>query len=361
MEEMPIKTLSSLIKEKENIFLFPALSNRGDSLLAGLALFYSLKNSGQKANLILGSLPWEAQPFISEDFSFQPKIIIRPPASLQIKQLRYEKEKEQLILYLDAQDKALDRRDFDLLLSPQPQPDLLITLGVQKWEEIVHPLFRNFQDSLPIINIDCHASNQYFGRLNLVNPQTTSLSQWLTVILRQLQEEEIDARAAGYLLQGLKLLPPEKQTKESLAQMHYLMGKGALEFNPPSSFLTSQAKIDFLQQAIKKIQVFSKPKIAFLPLETGVWRSLSPPYLSSLLQELKSGLFQFKNILLLWKVDHQTIQGIVSLQNQEKQNQVLKVFSGKEKGKIGIFRAGKTNLSSVKDRIWPLLTEKNSD
>ena len=364
MEETKIeaetKTLSSLIKERKNIFLFPGLDNQEDSLLASLALFSSLKNSGQKANLILGSLPWETQPFTSESFSSQPKIIIRPPASHQIRQLRYEKKQEQLIFYLDTQDETLDRRDFDFLFSPQPQPDLLITLGIQKKEKVVHPLFRDFQDSLPIINIAHQASNQQFGQLNLVSARAVSLSHWLTIILRQLQKEEIDAQTAGYLLQGLKLLPPEKQTKESLAEMHYLIGKGALEFNLPSSFLDSQAKIDFLQSAIKKIQFSSQPEVAFLPLENGVWFSFSPPYLSLLLRELKSGLFRFKNILLLWKVGPQSFQGIITLQDQEKQKRVLKTFSGKEKGKTGIFRANKTNLSSIKSKIWPLLTEKTT-
>jgi hypothetical protein len=357
MVKEPLQVFHSLLEERENIFLFPFLNSGEDNLLASLALFFSLKNSGQKANLILGSLPWEAQPFISPEISFQPKIIIRPPASSQIEQLRYEKKQGQVIFYLETGDRILNPQDFDLLLSPEPQPDLLITIGAQKQEQVSHSLFQNFKNSRPIINIDYKNNNQQFGTLNLVRPQAVCLSHWLTTILRQLKNEEIDSVTAGYLLQAFKLLSAEKHNKESLAEMHSLMDEGGLNFTPPSPFFSSQAKIDFLQQVIKRLQFLKESGIAFLSLETGVWPSFSPPHLSALIKDLQTGLFHFSNLLLLWQTDSQTVQGIISFQDKEKQTYLQKTLAGKEQGKISLFRANQTNLSAVKSKILSLLSE----
>lgn len=360
MEEKQITSLQSLLNEKENIFIFPFFKEKEDGLLASLALFYSLENSGQKANLILGFLPWSVQPFAVKDFStFQPKIIIRPPSSSQIKQLRYEKQNQQIILYLDAKEHLLDKKDFDFILSPQPQPDLLIVINAQKSKDITSPLFQDNSDSQPTINIDHHVSNQQFGKINCVHPSSSSVCEWLTEILREVNEESIDSRVAAYLLQGIKLLPPEKQSKASLSQMHYLIGRGALDFNIPFAFLASQTKIDFFQKVIAKIQISLKPELAFVPLEINEFHYISPPYLSLLVKELKSGLFHFDNLLILWAPDHQTVQGIISLKDQKQFDYILKELHGTKKGSAGVFRITETNLSSVKNRIWSLIKALN--
>ena len=360
MEEKQIASLQSLLNEKENIFIFPFLKEKEDSLLASLALFYSLENSGQKANLILGTLPWSVQPFAVKSFStFQPKIIIRPPSSTQIKQLRYEEKNRQIIIYLDAEEHLLDQKNFDFILSPQPQPDLLITLNAQKTKDIVSPVFQNNFNSQPLVNIDHHPSNQQFGQINLVQPSSSSLCEWLTEILRQINEDWIDSHVAAYLLQGIKLLPSEKQSKSSLSQMHYLIGKGALDFTLPFPLLTSQNQIDFLQKIIEKIQVSLKPELAFVLLDVHEFHYVSPPYLSLLIKELKSGLFHFDNLLVLWAPDRQTVQGIISLKNQKKWSDILEKLNGTKRGNVGLFRITGTNLSSVKTRIWQLLSEES--
>ena len=357
MLEKQISALQSLLDEKRSVFIFPVLRNQEDSLLASLALFFSLENSGQKANLILGSLPWNVQPWLEKNsFSFQPKLIIRRPSSGYIKQLHYEKQSNQIILSFDTNNEILRREDFDLVLSPQPEPELLITLGARNLKDISHPLFQKNISLVPIINIDHHSSNQQFGQINLVKPQAASLCQWLTEILRQLSEDIIDARVASYLLQGIKLLPPEKQDKASLQQMHYLIEKGALESQPLSPLMSSQPQINFLQNIIKKIQFFPESEAAFILLEPSEFRFISPPYLTSLIKELKSGLFHFKNVLLLWAPDHQTVQGIISLHTPKKLEQILSVLKGNKKGEVGLFRLTNTNLSAVRDKLQQLLT-----
>ena len=358
MEEKQISSFASLIDKKENIFIFPSLKNQEDSLLASLALFFALEKSGQKANLVLGNIPWQKQPFLSADsLPFQPKIIIRSPASQQIKQLRYTKEANQIIFYLDSNNQSLDPKNFDLILSPQPQPDLLITLNAQKTSDIHHPLFQeNFHD-VPTINIDHHSSNQQFGQVNLINPRALSTCQWLTDILRQINEEWITPQVASYLLQGIKLIVPEKQNKDSLSQIHYLIDRGALLSSISLPLLQSQEEIDFLQSAIKAMEISLNPPFVFIPFDNRNLLFLSPPHLSALLKALKTNFFSFKNILLLWKPNQDTVQGLVSLENLQKLDNFLEKIPGKKKDHLGIFRIQNTNLAAVKQMVWPLLNE----
>ncbi len=358
MEEKQISSFRSLVEEKENIFIFPSLKTKGDSLLASLALFFSLEKSGRKANLILGNIPWQRQPFLSTgSLPFQPKIIIRPPASRQIKELRYEKQGDRIVFYLDSDNQTLDLKNFDLILSPQPEPDLLITLGAQKPGDILHPLFQNSFSSLPTINIDRRSSNQQFGRLNLINPRALSVCQWLTDILRQANDEWITPQVASYLLQGIKFITPEKQNKDSLSQIHYLIDKGALLSSISFPLLQSQEEIDFFQSVIKTMEVSLNPPFVFISLDNRHLLFVSPPYLSALLKALKTNFFHFKNILLLWTPDQGTVQGLVSLEDLQKLDYLLKKIPGKKQGHVGLFRIRNTNLTAVKQMIWPLLNE----
>lgn len=358
MEEKQINSFRSLIEKEENIFIFPSLKRRGDSLLASLALFFALEKSGRKANLILGKIPWSQQPFLNvEAFPFQPKIIIRPPASQQIRQLRYDKQGDRLIFYFDTDNQNLNPKNFDLILSPQPEPDLLITLNAQKPSDIPHLLFQNNFRSRPIINIDQSAANQQFGQVNLINPRALSTCQWLTDILQQTNEHWITPEVASYLLQGIKLIPPEKQNKDSLSKIHYLIDKGALLSSITLPLLKSQEEIDGLQSIIQTMEVSLDPPLVFVPLEKHHLLLTSPPYLSALLKALETSFFHFKNILLLWSSDQEIIQGLVALENSEKLDHLLKKIPGKRRDHFGLLRIEKTNLSAVRQRIEQILKE----
>jgi phosphoesterase RecJ-like protein len=83
-----------------------------------------------------------------------------------------------------------------------PGPDLVIALDSSD----VHRLGKLYPpdscDSLPVINIDHHVTNQHFGVLNLVDTAATSTCE---VIYRLARSEHwpIDARAAQCLLAGI--------------------------------------------------------------------------------------------------------------------------------------------------------------
>lgn len=88
----------------------------------------------------------------------------------------------------------------------QAQGDLIMTVGVRKLEGLGRIVTDN-QDLFnqkPIINFDNSDQNTNFGRLNIVDPQASTLSEMVVAIINGLTLP-LDEDVAGNLLQGLKV------------------------------------------------------------------------------------------------------------------------------------------------------------
>lgn len=85
------------------------------------------------------------------------------------------------------------------------QYDLAIVLGVPTRSRIDRVISDNpqFFDSVPVVNIDFHRSNEQYGAINLIEPNASSLSEILVALAESLQNGVIDEPIATMLLTGI--------------------------------------------------------------------------------------------------------------------------------------------------------------
>jgi len=206
-----------LIKESQNIYIFPSQDFRADSFPASVTLFYALKKLNKRVNLILTEIPKEFH-FLAENLQINPLpqdfVISIKEKEAKVSQVFYEKMENELKIYLRTKRGTLNEknvyfenqnlnpvRDFENKIKAQlvgnisngvnqnglfPQSDLLITLGIENLQR----LGNNFQENLPLIlNIDNQIENENFGKIILKENPSVSLSDIILKLLRTIGEE----------------------------------------------------------------------------------------------------------------------------------------------------------------------------
>lgn len=186
-----LKEAKNLIENSQNIFIF--LSKSGQkSLGAVLSLFYTLKKIGKNVNFYFPETPKKFQ------FLTNPPLknftISIGGAGKEISQMGYEKNTDSLKIHLFLSKGEIDEKDISLtknLAESLLKPDLLITLGIQKKENLGNYLKEpGLFDSCTILNIDNQISNENFGQVNLIE-SSFSLADIINELIRELREKEI--------------------------------------------------------------------------------------------------------------------------------------------------------------------------
>ncbi len=207
----------NLSDKAQNIYILPAESPEG--LVNALALFYTLKEEGKNVNLLAEDLP-EKLKFLTPPLSHisHPKdfVISFPNNKADISQIRYEKDQNSTKVFLTV-DKGIIKKDDISLSFAEPEPDLIITLGIQninkiKWPQLFNPALISRS---PILNIDDKKENENFGKINIIQPDK-SLSEAVFDIIKT---DNIDKNTATCLLAGLILASDNFKNKNTSSAM----------------------------------------------------------------------------------------------------------------------------------------------
>ena len=315
-----------LIKESQNIYIFPSPDFRADSFPASLTLFYALKKLNKKVNLILNKIPQEFR-FLTEDSQINPLsqdfVISIKEKEVKISQVFYEKTENELKIYLKTSEGTLNKDNiyFENQNLNQnglfPQPDLLITLGIESLQK----LGNDSQENLPLIlNIDNQNENEGFGKINLREDPSVSLSDIILRLLRIMGEE----------------IPEEDR---------YLSSPESLLF----------------ERVLKKIKFKGKRNIACALLEKEDFEETNsnPSHLSFSLEKLKSEFSPLRDFLLLWQTHNSplVIKGVFYSSEKDLSQKILERFEGKQKGKGILFFIPEENLSEARDKILKIIGE----
>jgi len=211
MEQNSKQQIFKLIQKSKNILIAIGSSASGDALGSSLALYLFLKKQGKNADIVSPMLPLEkfnflpAYNMITQSIRANREYIIFvdiPQKNLD--QLHYRSEEKQLKIYLKPKKIELNQEN----ISFQPGAfnyDLIIILNTYDLEALGH-LYEKAAElffEVPIINIDHHPSNEYFGKINLVEITASATSQIVSEILFNLNEDLIDQDIATNLLAGI--------------------------------------------------------------------------------------------------------------------------------------------------------------
>ncbi len=204
-----------LIRQAKSVLLLTHKNPDGDSLGSILALAAALK----KLDKVPTAVVFDSVP---NYLSFLPN------QELLQKELHYNSD---LVLHLDVSKTAIakigykqlpDQQRVAIVITPKagkfskedisfpdlkPNYDLVIALDTPDLQRL-GPIADKFADvfyEIPVVNIDHHPGNDYFGKVNWVDLTATSTAEILVALLESLGREKslIDADIATALLTGI--------------------------------------------------------------------------------------------------------------------------------------------------------------
>lgn len=212
----------SLIQRSNNILILPSAPIDGDSLGSALSLYLTLKKLGKKITVV-------AEDAVPATYSFLPEI-----GSVR-RELHFMRD---LIVTIDCREDAnaakikheIQGNKINIILTPNSNPlskdhvsfsegpipfDCIICVdagGVEQFGKLYDTSTELF-NLAPVINIDHHASNTGFGKINLVDIMAPSTTTMLLPLIQELGARNatvgggssslLDADIATLLLAGL--------------------------------------------------------------------------------------------------------------------------------------------------------------
>lgn len=223
------ETSKTLIEQAKDIYVFPKPGNE-EAIACSLALFYTLKELNKNANLVIEEIPEKLKFLIpSLDYISLPKnfVIAVPNKSAEVSQIRYEKDENNLKIFLTLEKGSIKKSDVSFYFQ-ETKPELLITLGHNSLS--LPEQMSEMLSGAPILNIDNQKENMNFGQTNLVE-QEKFLSEIVFEIIKMVSENSIKEKVSEAILAGLILSSENFQhqntSADTLGIASFLLKKGA--------------------------------------------------------------------------------------------------------------------------------------
>ncbi|HSX01240.1 MAG TPA: DHH family phosphoesterase [Candidatus Saccharimonas sp.] len=238
MELTPKQQTSEAIRQAETILITSAQHPTVDQTAAVLAMAAILRKFGKKVSAIISDpLPQGAQfldaSVLDKGLSGMRDFVLKVNVTkAEVDKLRYEVEDGKLNIYITParggfapSDVTFDYGNF--------QYDLAIVLGVPNRGRIDRVYTDNSRlfETIPLVNVDFHRTNENYGAINLIEPTASSLCEILIALSESLQTGMIDAEIATVMLAGLMAstdrFTASHTTSKSLTVAAQMMAAGA--------------------------------------------------------------------------------------------------------------------------------------
>ncbi len=215
MELTPKQQTIELVRQAQNILLLTHKNPDGDSLGSLLALSSALKKLGKNPTAIsldptpqfLSFLP--NQDLLETEISQSDDLILHLDVSkVQIQNLGYKQlpEEQKVMIVISPKAGRFTKEDVSF---PEVSPnyDLVVVLDTPDLQRL-GTVADNFADifyEIPVVNIDHHPGNDYFGKVNWIDLTATSTAEILVALLESLGRETnlLDPDIATCLLTGI--------------------------------------------------------------------------------------------------------------------------------------------------------------
>lgn len=210
MDLTPKQQASEAIRQAESILLVTGQRPNIDQIASVVALTHALRKMNKKVTpLVTDRVPGGAQ-FIaknvvetslngSRDFIVQLSL-----AKAEVDKVKYTVDDGKLNIHVtpfsggfNASDVTFDKGDYHF--------DLIIALGVPKRANLDRIFEQNprLLTSIPMLNLDYHRINEQHGAINLLETNSSTLSEMVLALTESVQGGLLDAQMATALLAGI--------------------------------------------------------------------------------------------------------------------------------------------------------------
>lgn len=354
------------IKKNETVLICIGKNPEGDAIGSGLALCAALKKMGKKADIISPSAILEKYSFMPDsefiahklqgarDYVFSLDI-----DKEKLQQLRYEVEEHKLKIYITAKNGEINK-DKIALDSSRFNYDLIIVLGVSDLENLGSVYDENpelFYD-IPVVNIDHNPSNEYFGKVNLVDVAASSTAEIVYGIISNLGEGLIDERIATNILAGVIAETDSFQNKNTTPKAFMtaasLIAKGANK-QDIIRYLYKTKSVSMLKlmgKAMAGLKYNSQYKLAWSVIEDDGFIEANSigGNINLAIKELAQSSPEFNLFFLLYTKGGE-ITGIINFSDKKDMQELMKSLEGRmEEGQI-IFAPRETDIHLAEKEV----------
>ena len=311
--------INKLIENSKQIGLILPEHVSIDELCASLALYNYLKQQNKTAQIFCSSKQLPNVDFISgppkimTNFGNAAEFTIKVLGSnAKPKQLRYEKENDDLLIYVTPESGKLTEQDIELLPSAADF-DLLIMIGVPNMESLGE-LYQNNSEvfyQTTKIAISNNIDQEYYAAVTWVEATTASLTEQIGVWLENDQKINNDVMAtallAGIIEQTQSFRDP-KTTPNTLELASKLIKHGAKQ-QEIIQHLFKTKPFNLLQlwgRAMARVQVNPENTILYSVLTKQDFEKThsSPQILTNVLKELVTMASSYQLVVLIAELEN---------------------------------------------------------
>jgi len=195
MELSPKQQVVEILKNKQKILLLTHKNPDGDAIGSILALYLSLKKLGKEVIAVCNDAAPSVFDFlpnvkeISQNFANSRDFVISLDMSkTRADKVMYKTNGDKLDIIITPRENGRFSKEMLSFSDGSFQFEAIIVLDSTDLERIGSPYEKNpevFFD-IPVVNIDHHAGNDQFGKINLIDITATSTSEILVSVLEAL-------------------------------------------------------------------------------------------------------------------------------------------------------------------------------
>ncbi len=354
------------IKKSETILVCVGKNPNGDALGSALGFCSALKKMGKKVDIV-------SPTAILEKYSFMPSsniithklegardyILSVNVEKDKLQQLRYEVQNNKLKIFITAS--AGNMKESDVALeSSKFRYDLIIVFGLQDLENLGNIYDENpelFYET-PVVNIDHNPSNEYFGKINLVDVASSSTTEIVFNLISEIGEKLVDEQIATNLLTGIIYKTDSFQNKNTTPKAFLaaasLVAKGANK-QDIVRYLYKTKSISMLKlmgKIMSNLKYNSQYKLGWSIIEKDDFAKINPTYenLGSVVKELANSSPEFNLMFLLYK-NNGDINGIINFTEKLPAENLAKSLGGNIEHKQIIFISKEENIESAEKDV----------
>jgi hypothetical protein len=332
-----------LIDNSENILVLANPDLNVDNLSSALSLFNTLNNKGKVVRFYPKRIPNNFKGLFPEKLI--PRNVVVSIKNKDVTDIYYTKEGNTFKVYLGSKDQEITDQDVGLTLLQNGESDLLITIGINKLEDLGNFYENNFKlfFQTPLINIDNKVTNTMYGNVNLINQSPiSSISEKL---IESVDQNIIDIDIKTWLLAGsIEFLNKAVSNEEALKTIVKFTQIGVDYKKIFDYFLQNEnkSKFNLLIKVLNNLEYNEEKGILFAKLKVIFEKDLAP-----VLDILLNRLLNLPNLLVLWEKRDCTISGLI----YAKEKSLLDKFDGKRSKNAVLFNSGKKGLNTVEQFI----------
>ncbi|MBI4029950.1 DHH family phosphoesterase [Candidatus Berkelbacteria bacterium] len=375
-EVSPKQQIVDALALAKRVLIIISEAGDGDSVGSALALAAALKKLDKEAMIFSPEPPQNKFQFIANlapvSFNGQLKADFLIEVSCQKAQpetvsYRYQPETKTLLLTIAPKTGQFEPADVKVLNSA-PKFDLVFVLDTPGLKQLgaLHDQNSQLFFETPTINIDHHAQNEHFAKINLVDLTATSTAEILVSLLESLAREKplLDSEIATALLLGIIFDTNSFQNQNTTPKA----------LTVAAQLVAAQARKEVIIQNLYKSKSLAALKLwglvlsalNFEPQLKLVWAKVreqdfletksSPSDLEPLLRELLAETTEARLFLVLFERANQIEARLLINDKTLDLTPLMAVFDGKVVLDIGQFTLPLNSLAMAEQEVLTKLT-----